>query len=55
MLLAVAFAAPGLFGLQVVGVGRTVILPTSLIAKEGVFFRKYRYYFIDTLHKVELE
>lgn len=32
MLLAVAFAALGLFGLQAAGLGRTVILPTSLVA-----------------------
>lgn len=35
MLLAVAFAALGLFGLQAADVGRTVILPTSLIATGG--------------------
>lgn len=32
MLLAVAFAALGLFGLQATGVARTVILPTSIVA-----------------------
>ena len=32
MLAAVAIAAVGLFGLQSVGVGRTLILPTSLVA-----------------------
>jgi len=32
MVLAVALSALGLFGLQSVGVGRTVILPTSLVA-----------------------
>jgi uncharacterized membrane protein YedE/YeeE len=32
MLTAVAIAAVGLFGLQSVGVGRTLILPTSLVA-----------------------
>ncbi|MEJ5365031.1 MAG: DUF6691 family protein [Desulfosoma sp.] len=32
MMLAVAFSALGLAGLQAVGVGRTVILPTSLVA-----------------------
>ncbi len=32
MLAAVALAAVGLFGLQVVGVGRTMVLPTSLMA-----------------------
>ena len=35
MLLAVAFSALGLFGLQAAGVGRTVILPTSLVATGG--------------------
>ncbi len=32
MLLAVAFSAIGLFGLQAAGVGRTMVLPTSLVA-----------------------
>lgn len=32
MLMAVAVAAVGLFGLQAAGVGRTMILPTSLVA-----------------------
>jgi uncharacterized membrane protein YedE/YeeE len=32
MILAVAFSAAGLFGLQIAGVGRTVVLPTSIVA-----------------------
>lgn len=32
MLAAVALSAAGLFGLQAVGVGRTMVLPTSLVA-----------------------
>lgn len=32
MLLAVAFSAVGLFGLQAAGVGRTMVLPTSIVA-----------------------
>ncbi|MDK2848401.1 MAG: uncharacterized protein PWP34_1754 [Desulfuromonadales bacterium] len=32
MLLAVTFSAIGLFGLQAVGVGRTMVLPTSIVA-----------------------
>jgi len=32
MVMAIAFSAVGLFGLQAVGLGRTVILPTSLVA-----------------------
>ena len=40
MLLAVAVAAVGLYGLQSAGIGRTVILPTSLVATglAGVLF-----------------